>query len=522
MKTLFEQRLESIRSAGPQLLHGGRIGLEKESLRTDAGGELAMTPHPRAYGSALTNGHITTDFSEALLEFVTPPFGNTWETHQFLCDIHQFAYAGLGDELLWNNSMPCRIGNDDSIPLARYGDSNVGKMKTIYRRGLGYRYGRTMQTISGIHFNYSLPQAFWPAFQDICGDRGDAKAFRSAAYLGLIRNFRRLGWLVLYLFGASPAMCKSFIGDARAALAEFDDETLFEPYATSLRMSDLGYSNRTQSSLRISLNSVEDYVSDLTDAIMTPHPPYERIGVVVDGVWRQLNANLLQIENEFYSNIRPKQIAHSGERPTLALQRGGIAYVEVRSLDINPYDPVGINQQQMRYMEAFLVYCALADSPFVDEDSLGEMNDNHGLVAHSGRDPALMLRRGGREVLLADWAREIHEGIGAVAEVLDAGGGDGAYELAWRALDSAIGDPDETPAARVLGEMRDERQSFFEFGLGLARTHAQYFDSLVPLSEARAAMFAEEAERSREEQRRIEAEDSLSFEDYLRNYFSMS
>ena len=186
-------------------------------------------------------------------------------------------------------------------------------------------------------------------------------------------------------------MCKSFIGDARAALAEFDDETLFEPYATSLRMSDLGYSNRTQSALRISLNSVEDYVSDLTDAIMTRHPPYERIGVVVDGVWRQLNANVLQIENEFYSNIRPKQIARSGERPTLALQRGGIAYVEVRSLDINPYDPVGINQQQMRYMEAFLVYCALAESPFVDEASLGEMNDNHGLAAHSGRAELLTL-----------------------------------------------------------------------------------------------------------------------------------
>ncbi len=372
MQQEFERRLSAVATAGGGILYGGLKGIEKESLRVVAEGGLSMADHPIGLGSALTNSYITTDFSEALLEFVTPAFETTWETLHCICDIHQFTYDELGDEMLWPASMPCRIPEDDKIPLAKYGSSNVGQMKTIYRRGLGYRYGRQMQTIAGVHFNYSVPQRFWHAYQEILGDENGIDDFRSEQYLGLIRNFKRMGWLVLYLFGASPALCKSFAGGNVGKMQSFDDETYFEPYGTSLRMSDLGYSNQNQSRINISLNSLDEYVRDLSNAIETLEPSYEDIGVKVDGHYRQLNANLLQIENEFYSSVRPKRVANSGERPTAALQRGGIEYVEIRSLDINLFDPCGINQNTMRFMEAFLLYCLLQPSPQLDNDELEE------------------------------------------------------------------------------------------------------------------------------------------------------
>jgi glutamate--cysteine ligase len=360
LTSLFEQRINRLVNTSPaDTLCGGLKGIEKESLRVRPDGMLSATSHPLALGSALTNRYITTDFSEALLEFVTPAFANTWEALRFLCDIHQFSYIRLDDELLWATSMPCRLPAEQDIPLAQYGKSNVGRMKTIYRRGLGYRYGRLMQTIAGVHFNYSMPEAFWPVYRDHEERRDDLRAFRSEAYLGLVRNFRRVGWLVLYLFGASPALCKSFAANA-TGMSAFDGETFYEPFGTSLRMSDLGYSNRTQSKINISLNSLDEYVADLIEAISTPEPQYEKTGIAPQGDadqgdYRQLSINRLQIENEYYSPIRPKRVAYSGERPTEALRRGGVEYVEIRSIDINVFDPVGINQNVMRFMEAFLI-----------------------------------------------------------------------------------------------------------------------------------------------------------------------
>ena len=230
MSEVFEKRCKALAANGGGALTGGRKGIEKECLRLDPSGHLSHAPHPVALGSALTNRFVTTDFSEALLEFVTPAFESTWEALHFLCDIHQFTYDRLGDELLWVASMPCRIPPEADIPLARYGSSNVGQMKTIYRRGLGYRYGRHMQTIAGVHFNYSLPEQFWPGYQSILGDQSDTCEFRSEQYLGLVRNFRRFGWLILYLFGSSPAMCKSFGGEGEVDMPSLNPETWYEPF----------------------------------------------------------------------------------------------------------------------------------------------------------------------------------------------------------------------------------------------------------------------------------------------------
>ena len=193
----------------------------------------------------------------------------------------------------------------------------------------------------------SLP--FWEMWAAVRGANGHGQPFVSACYFDLLRNYRRHGWLVLYLFGVSPVVCKSFLRGRRFGLDDFGAGTAFAPHATSLRMSDVGYRNRNQSGLSVSVNNLEEYVHDLTRAITTPYPPYEALGVDVNGEWRQLNANILQIENEYYSFIRPKRVARSGERPTKALRRAGVEYVEVRALDVSAFDPVGVNQNKLRF-----------------------------------------------------------------------------------------------------------------------------------------------------------------------------
>jgi glutamate--cysteine ligase len=519
LKQGFEHRLESLAAAGSGVLCGGLKGVEKESLRISPDGFLSRTPHPEGLGSALTNRFITTDFSEALLEFVTPAFPTTWEALRCICDIHQYTYAHLRDEMLWTASMPCRIPGDGDIPLAKYGDSNVGRMKTIYRRGLGHRYGRQMQVIAGVHFNYSVPREFWPVYRDLVADERDEKTFRSAHYLGMIRNFRRMGWIVLYLFGASPAVCKSFAG-AAAKLPSLNADTWFEPYATSLRMSDLGYSNQNQSRINISLNSLDEYVGDLSNAICTPEPSYEEIGVKVGDRYQQLNTNLLQIENEYYSPVRPKRVARSGEQPTAALRRDGIEYVEIRSLDINMFDPSGINQNTMRFMEAFLIYCLLEDSPRLDGAELDEIRHNHTGTAKRGRDPKFRLQRGGKEVTVRSWATEILENVLAVAESIDRQESDDSYSAAVGVLKDVVEDPETTLSARIVTELEQTGSSYFEFALGMAKCHRDYFASIAPLRAAQERVLAEEAADSVKRQKAIEASDEISLDDYLQRYFS--
>jgi glutamate--cysteine ligase len=272
---MADQRLSRLLNCQqPALLSGGLIGLEKESLRVNRKGGIAQTPHPRVLGSALTNPYVTTDYSEALLEFITPPFAEPAAALKFLRDAQKFVYDRLQDEILWATSMPCVLIGEANIPIAYYGESNAGKMKTVYRRGLGYRYGRVMQVIAGVHFNYSVPDAFWPVFQELEGASGPLQAFINDRYFGMIRNLQRFGWLVSYLFGASPAVCKSFMGGKPTHMPVFNDNTYYEPYATSLRMGDIGYQNRKEdeTGVKACYDSLDSYVASLTCAIGTPCP----------------------------------------------------------------------------------------------------------------------------------------------------------------------------------------------------------------------------------------------------------
>jgi glutamate--cysteine ligase len=517
---VFERRLSSLVNGGePQILQGGRKGVEKESLRVRPDGSLAQTPHPALLGSALTNEHITTDYSEALLELVTPAFTQSWELLQYLLDLHEFVYRHLGDELLWATSMPCAIERDADIPLAQYGRSHVGRMKTVYRNGLGLRYGRMMQAISGVHFNYSFPVRFWEAWAAARGAAAHGTPFVSACYFDLLRNYRRYGWLVLYLFGVSPVVCKSFLRGRDPELADFGAGTAFEPYATSLRMSDVGYRNRNQAGLAVSVNSLEEYIHDLTRAITTAHPPYEALGVEVNGEYRQLNANILQIENEYYSFIRPKRVARSGERPTKALRRAGVEYVEVRALDVSAFDPVGVNQNKLRFLEAFLALCLMKDSEPIASAEQGVLDQNHLTVARRGREPGVTLLRDGRSVALHEWARELLDGMAGICEVLDRGDPGRPYSQALATQSAKIEDVTLTPSARLMNEL-SAGESFFDLALRMSAMHKAYFLDLYPPNEERLREFSEEAKESLAAQQAIEAADRGTFAEYLARYFA--
>jgi glutamate--cysteine ligase len=361
-----QQRLRRLRKEGlAELLRGGLIGIEKESLRVSPRGCLSQRVHPLALGSPLTNRYITTDYSEALTEIVTPPSGDRSEPLRFLFGAHHFIYRHLEDEILWSASMPCVVEDEDRIPIAEYGASNAGLMKTVYRRGLGHRYGRVMQVIAGVHFNYSAPAEFWEQYQAAAQDARPAHVFITESYFGMLRNLQRFGWLIPYLFGASPAVCVSFLGGRPTSLQSFDEYTYYAPYATSLRMGDIGYQNSKEegTGIKACYDSLDAYVETLSRAIETPCPIYQAIGVKVDGRYEQLNANILQIENEYYSTVRPKQIPEMMEKPIHALQRRGVRYLELRSLDVNPFHPLGIAEEQVYFVEALMLLCLLEPSP---------------------------------------------------------------------------------------------------------------------------------------------------------------
>lgn len=517
----FEKRLSALVNSGqPEILQGGRMGVEKESLRVTGEAAIAQTPHPAALGSALTNENITTDYSEALIELVTPPFTASWELLQYLLDLHQFVYRHLGEECLWATSMPCNIDRDDSIPIAQFGSSNVAQMKTVYRKGLGLRYGRMMQAISGVHFNYSFPERFWEAFAALAQSREHGQQFISASYFNLLRNYRRYGWLVLYLFGVSPVVCKSFLAGRRLDLEDLDAGSVFLPHATSLRMSDIGYRNRNQAGLDVSVNSLAEYVRDLARAIKTPHPPYEALGVKVNGEYRQLNANILQIENEYYSYIRPKRVARSGEMPTKALQRAGVEYVEVRALDVSAFDPVGVNQHKLRFLEAFLALCLFKESPQIGAEEQAALDNNNLTVARRGREPGLALWRDGQPVSMKECARELLSEMTGLCEVLDRGDPNRPYAHALATQAAKIDNVALTPSARLMRELTETGESFFELAWRMSRSHKDYFLDLYTPNQERLKEFATQAAQSLQKQRAIEASDRESFDDYLARYFA--
>jgi glutamate--cysteine ligase len=492
-----------MRSLAPEILRGIRRGIEKESLRVRADGTLSTRPHPAALGAALTHPHITTDFSESQLELITGPQERVETCLEELTEIHKVVFRAIDDELLWAGSMPCKLPEDDAIPIGRYGTSNVGRAKSVYRMGLSHRYGRRMQTISGIHYNFSVPGT------------------TSEQYFALIRNFRRRSWLLLYLFGASPAVCSSFVAGRRHDLQELAPGTMYAPHGTSLRMGRLGYQSEAQASLAVSYNSLKSYTASLFDALTKPYPPYEKIGVLKDGEYLQLSTTLLQIENEFYGTIRPKRRIRRGERPLHALRERGVEYVEVRLMDLDPFVAIGIGASTMHFLDVFLLHCLLDESPEDTPQEIAEISRNQQAVALRGREPGLELESSGKKITLASWGRRLLDACLPIAKALDAAhGGGSAYADALTGAAVVVSNPNAAPSARVLHAMaRNHANSYIRFILAESLLHAGSLRGL-PLGREAQERFARLAEESLAEQRKIEAGDQVGFETFRKQYLS--
>jgi glutamate--cysteine ligase len=520
--SFLQQRLAMLNTAPyQQAVVGIKHGIERETLRVHADGKLALTPHASQLGSALTHPLITTDFSESLLEFITPVSDNIDTTLAQLADIHRFTIKNIAGEQFWAASMPCFISNQQQIPFAQYGSSNVGRMKTLYRKGLHNRYGSMMQAISGVHFNFSMSQSFWQQYQQLLGQSGDLQDFISAQYLALIRNYKRYVWLIVYLFGASPAMCKSFL-EGRSSRYQFQPlgkGSLYLPYATSLRMSDLGYTNSAQSSLNVTYNSLAEYIAGLHAAISMPSEEYRNIGVKVAGEYQQLNANVLQIENEFYSTIRPKRTTESGERPTCALAKRGVEYIEVRALDVNPFSAVGITAEQMHFLDVFLLYCLLQDSPELTAEEQSITEQNLKKVVTDGRRSNLDILQQGQPRLMLDWAEELFADMMPVAQHLDTAYGTDRYSGALKQFYMGLLDPAQTFSGKLLNQLLSQQQDNGNFTLQLS---AQYRQQLMqePYQYYTESQFIAAAEQSLQQQKQLELQDSISFEQYIAEYFA--
>ncbi|WP_111493764.1 glutamate--cysteine ligase [Marinobacter bohaiensis] len=515
-----DSRKGLFRQFSAQDWHGFRKGLEKEGLRVDPDGFIAQTPHPEGLGSTLTHSRITTDYSEALLELITPVCQDTRSLLQSLRDTHRFVQSKLGDEVLWSASMPCRLDGDPSIPIAVYGSSNSGQLRHVYRKGLAVRYGRMMQSIAGVHYNFSLPDRFWERWQQALDDRRSLQDFKSDQYFWLIRNFRRRSWLLMLLFGASPALDASFVDGVSHHLDRFSDDTWVGEPATSLRMGDLGYHNNAQASLDICFNELKTYTDTLYRAIHTPWPAYEKIGVQdAQGRYQQINTNVLQIENEYYSAVRPKRSTERGEKPIQALRSRGVEYVEVRCLDLDPFEPLGIGASQIDFLDLFLFDCLLSDSDVIGDAECDRLDGSYKDVVANGRREDLSICFDGQQTPVLEAASGLLERLQGLAEQLDAFNGDSVYRDALEAQRQVIQNPQQLRSQRVLDAMREAGEGHLAWSLRQSRAHQAALRA-HPLDTGTQALYERMAADSIATQKELEADTSQTFEEYRKAYLA--
>ena len=519
MPTYLQQRLQQVKNSPVAKTLGSlQCGIEKEGLRVGVSGRVSHKDHPKSLGSSLTHGSITTDYSEALLEYITPVFQSPVAALDFMQELHSFSASQLHDigEYVWPASMPCYLDGEEDIRIANFGSSNTGKLKHTYRVGLAWRYGKIMQSIAGLHFNFSPQDNFWPAYQQLLSDEQSLCDFQSSQYFSLIRNFRRHSWVLLYLFGASPALDASFVNGRDIDLEQGPDGCLVGPYATSLRMSDLGYNNKVQSVLNLCFNDLDNYAKSLEHAISTPLSKYENLGVKVDGEYRQLNANLLQIENEYYSDIRPKRVTRPGQKPVHALKEGGVEYVEVRNIDLNPFLPLGIDAQQSQFINAFLTWCLFSQSPVISDQECEVIGINQAVVVRQGRKPGLMLQTCGGEKSLQSLGLDIITNLRLVADVMP----EKEHVLAAiSTMEARLKDASLTPSAQVLAAMEQGNLSHHQLSFELAQKH-QAYHLQQSLSLQRRQELSEQVSESIVNQERIEAEQTEPFDDFLAAYLA--
>lgn len=502
-----------LRSEFKGILSRGLVGIEKESLRLREG-KISNMAHPESMGSPLCNKYITNDFSEAQPELITPPFSSKIKVINFLEDLHHFFHRKIPDEIFWPFSIPPFI-KEDEIPIATFGTSNMGVFKHIYRKGLSMRYGKKMQAISGIHFNYSIPDELWSS--DIFKKSGKKSLhIRSDCYMGMLRNVTRMNWIILYFFGASSFLPRNFIEDDNLGFKKFDHKTSFLPNATSLRMSEYGYQNKTRSNISVSQNSLSEYISDLHFATTTRNEDFEKIYQESQDYNAQLSSNYLQIEDEYYSVARVKSNKESDERFISKLKKSGVSFLELRSIDLNPFSQVGIDYETIIFLECFLLFCFFKISPPIGDSEQKNVYENELRVAKYGRQKDLKLLTNNKEVTLRDWAREIIDEMSLIAEIMD-DNEIGIYSKTLNSMYSKIDNPEQTLSAMVSEKIFSEGLDYLDIGKLIGQFNMDYFMNKNQKENENWEFLKEECAHSMHKQQELKR-DSRSFDDYKEDF----
>ncbi len=372
MKTIHKNLFEvlehkSIRSS----ICDGRFGIEKENVRVDKSGHMATTPHPGILGDKFKHPYITTDFSESQVEMITPPLDSIDKVHGFLETLHDVVTQNIGDELLWPQSLPPLLPDEEDIPIAQFGDKGAGKEE--YREVLAKRYGRERQMLTGIHYNFSLSDRLERKLVKICCSDGDAESFREELYFKMLRNFMRYRWFLVWLFGSSPVSDPSF---KMKSLKTGEKKQVVCGHAVSIRTSSGGYRNE------------EEYFVD-----------FNSLDAFTKSISKLVEEGRLVGQEELYLPIRLK--FDENER---------ISHVEVRLLDLDPYEKAGISKDRLNMVHLFLLHCLFKDEPdFYDEKQQEIAANNQDLVACYGLKSDLKLSNfDGDEVFVHDFGKEIY------------------------------------------------------------------------------------------------------------------
>ena len=389
-------------------------------------------------------------------------------------------------------------GQDTFLYLASTvnGNSNIGKIKELYRKGLELRYGPSMQCVAGIHYNFSLHPSSLKILLSSFGVQHS-----NDLYLSLIRNFKRYYWFILIHFGRSSIIDKSFIRGREHKLVKLNDCDLFMKYATSLRMSDIGYKSSAQKNLKIKYNSLNEFLDKVRDAVIQPHEGFAKLGHRDEnGDFKQISTGIIQIENELYDEIRPKRSLKDNKRPYHLLKKEGIEYIEVRGIDLNPDESIGISLNQILFLNVFLLWCAINESPLISDSEYRRIENNNNSVIQNGNDFSSLLEvKGGKKEINESMSDIFHE-LEILANELD----DRKYILAIK----------EIKNNNYNFNMND---TFHNFALKKSIEHSNRFNS-YKLNKEIFDKFNKQALNSINEFNKINNKTESSFENYVNSY----
>lgn len=417
--------LSNLCKLSPEEILKGSFGIEWESLRALSDGKLSLTPHPEVFGDKLKNPVITTDFSESQIEIITPTFDSIDEAFDVFSLLADLVNASLPDnEYLWFQSIPCILPYYDKIPIAKYGDEGVESEK--YRMELAKKYGVKKQMISGVHFNFSFAEESVEKLYEIIGSDLDFKEFKNEIYLKIARNYLRYCWLIIYLTGCSIGSHGTFSKDC---IHKMDARDAYGSYYStkgpSFRNASCGYKN----------------LKDL-------YPGYVSVDEFTRDVQSFIDEGDLSEAKELYTQIRLKP-----KRPMdmlNSLKEDGIEYVEIRTLDINPFYKCGLVRHDMKFLHLFLIYMAIkSESDYVDWQKEAKINEEN--TAERAYDESMRLLKDGEETTLKEWASEIINEMYGMCEVLGI-----EEENTLKLMHDRVSNPDLTYGKRLL-ELISER-----------------------------------------------------------------